>query len=162
MARHESDREDLFAELAALSPRVELQEPASGRTVCAGRKESTGGWSLYLTPDEVYHFDAAGRLRRAYVAGFLYRSEGDTLARLRRERTAAETALLRQDLDPDALHAFLATMRSAISTLLDDLQKNRLEILRVSPASSDVPEALQAALTTALSADPPLAPRLRS
>ncbi len=162
MARHESDREDLFAELAALSPRIELLGHAAGQTVCAGRRESTGGWSIYLGPDQVYHFDAAGQLRRAYVQGVLYRSEGGTLSQLRRERTPAETSLLRRDLNPDELHQLLETMRAAIATLRDDLQENRLPVQRVSPDSSDVPRALRAALTAILSADPPLAPPLRS
>ncbi|MEZ6044739.1 MAG: hypothetical protein R3C11_03990 [Planctomycetaceae bacterium] len=45
-----------------------------------------GAAFLYLGPDPVYHFDAAGRLKRAYVEGLLYRTQESTLARLERLR----------------------------------------------------------------------------
>ena len=162
MARQESDREDLFAELAALSPRMELRVGDSPGTVCAGRRESTGGWSLFFGPDRVYHFDASGRLRRGFVEGFLYRSEGSTLSRLRRERSAAETSLLRHDLDAAELQTFLAAMQSTIRVLLTEIHANRVRLLRVTPDDEDVLSPLAAALEAALGARPPLASAIRA
>ena len=161
MARQETDRDDLFAELAALTPRMELQVAEVPTAVCAGRRESTGGWSLFFGPDRVYHFDASGRLRRAYVEGFLYRSEGATLSRLRRERSATETSLLRHDLDTAELHLFLAAMHSTIQDLLREIRANRVTLLRVTPENEDVLSPLAAALETTLVADPHLAPPIR-
>lgn len=161
MARHESDREDLFAELAALNPRIELRVGESDQTVCAGRKESTGGWSLYLTSDQVYHFDAEGRLRRAYMDGFLYRSEGSTLSRLRRERSATETTLIRHDLDAGELAGFLETMRSAITEFMGKINADQATVLRVSEAAEHVLAQLTTALEIALQSDSPLSQALR-
>ena len=161
MARQESDRDDLFAELAALSPRMELRVGDQPGSVCAGRRESTGGWSVFFRPDQVYHFDASGRLRRAYVEGFLYRSEGQTLSRLRRERSTAETSLLRHDLETTELDAFLAAMKSAIRDLLAEIQANHVTVLRVTPEDEDVVPTLSAALESAMRAEPPLAPAIR-
>ena|SRR5436190_15827931 len=162
MARQESDRDDLFAELAALSPRMELRVGDSQESVCAGRRESTGGWSVFFGPGRVYHFDASGRLRRAYVEGFLYRSEGETLSRLCRERSPAETSLLRHDLDASELQGFVVTMRSTIREFLGEIEANRVGVLRVTPEHEDVLSPLAAALEAAVVAEPPLAPAIRS
>lgn len=161
MARQESDREDLFAELAALSPRIELQAGDSPESVCAGRRESTGGWSVFFGPDRVYHFDASGRLRRAFVEGFLYRSEGSTLSRLKRERSAAQTTLLRQDLQPEELQAFLAEMRFWLGNLVTQIKNGQLHVVRHIPEHENVLSEIAAAFDQPLTADPPLAPAIR-
>jgi hypothetical protein len=161
MARQESDRDDLFAELAALSPRVELAVGSSPESVCAGRRESTGGWSVFFGPDRVYHFDASGRLRRAYLEGFLYRSEGLTLSRLRRERSATETSLLRHDLDAAELQGLLAAMRSTIRGFLEEIHSNRVHVSRVLPEHEEILSPLAAVLERAMDAKPPLAPAIR-
>jgi len=161
MARAESDRDDLFAELAALSPRVEFQTGDSERTVCAGRRESTGGWSLFFGPDEVYHLDRDGRLRRAFLNPFLYRSEGTTLSRLRRERSQTETALLRHDLDPEELRQFIDHMRQALGGLSQEIRRSQVTIRRVFPLEGNVMQELEHAIEIALAAAPPLAPALR-
>ncbi|HVJ68686.1 MAG TPA: hypothetical protein VM510_11910, partial [Caulifigura sp.] len=140
---------------------IEVRVDDGEQTVCAGRRESTGGWSLYLTPDRVYHFDAEGRLRRAYVEGFLYRSEGETLSRLRRERSAAETSLLRADLEPEELTAFLAVMRAQIEAFVTAIDGNRVQTLRASSGAESVLVQLKVALELALRSRSPLAPALR-
>ncbi|HVJ86326.1 MAG TPA: hypothetical protein VM452_11825 [Caulifigura sp.] len=162
MARHESDREDLFAELAALSPRIELRTLGSGQTVCAGRRESTGSWSIYLSPDRVYHFDSAGGLRRAYIDGSLYRSEGTTLSQLHRERSETETVLRRQDLGPEELSRFLGEMHDHLTRFRLLIASNQLEVLRSSPPESPVISQLDQALEQVLHADRPLSPAIRA
>jgi len=161
MARQESDRDDLFAELAALSPRVELRVGDSADAVCAGRRESTGGWSVFFGPDRVYHFDASGRLRRAYVEGFLYRSEGSTLSRLQRERSAARTTLLRQDLQPEELQTFFTEMRFWLGNLVAQIKSGQLRVVRQTPEHEDVLSEIATAFERPLTADPPLAPAIR-
>ncbi|MCA8991681.1 MAG: hypothetical protein KDA88_06870, partial [Planctomycetaceae bacterium] len=109
MARIEEDREDLYAELVTANPRWELELEGSPTPLITGIRPN-GVWSVYFHPDRCYHFDANGGLRRAYVEGALYRSEGNTLARLIRQRSDEETTLLRYDLSPAELDDFLAVM----------------------------------------------------
>ena len=162
MARHESDREDLFAELAALSPRIELRPLGSGQTVCAGRRESTGSWSIYLSPEVVYHFDSTGGLRRAYIDGFLYRREGSTLSQLRRERSETETVLRRKDLGHEQLSRLLGEMRDRITDLRRLIASNQIEVLQSSPPESPVISQLDQALEQVRHADRPLSPAIRA
>ena len=72
MARRECDREDLFAEVTALSPRVEFR--IGGESVVAGVKRS-GNLLIYFRPDFMVGFDVENAVRRAFVDGLLYRAE---------------------------------------------------------------------------------------
>lgn len=109
MARNEADREDLFAEAVALVRRWEGRVPGCPVPLIAGFK-SQGDVSFYFGPDRVYHGDSEGRFRRAFIHGFLYRSHGETLTRMRRHRTDAETALLCRELGPEEMAAFRTEM----------------------------------------------------
>jgi len=129
MARHETDREDLILEATALCPRVEWRVVGEPGIVFAGIKR-TGAWSIYFDQDPVYQFDEHGRLRRAYVDGFLYRSDGHTLARLQRERSSSETILLRYDLTPTELTAFQGRLRSRLDGLQQRLKAGEFTELR--------------------------------
>ncbi|MGH7129995.1 MAG: hypothetical protein ACREJB_15520, partial [Planctomycetaceae bacterium] len=81
-------------EATALARRVEIVCPDETEPVIAGVRED-GTLSVYFGADPAYHFDASGRLRRAFAAGCLYRTQGHTLARLLRRRTASVVELLR-------------------------------------------------------------------
>ena len=116
MARHEADREDLIRDATGLKNRVEWDVPGEADPVVTGLK-SSGHLSLYFGQDPVYQFDDAGRLRRAYVGAFLYRTEGSTLACIHRERSTSATTLHRRDLSEDELAAFLATMTTRVARL---------------------------------------------
>jgi hypothetical protein len=160
VARHEADREDLFAEAVTLSRRWEGTLPACSVPVFGGFKTS-GDFSFYFGPDRVYHFDDEGRLRRAYVAGFLYRSHGDVLSRLRRERTTTETALLRSELTADESSAFREEMTANLAELRQAFDKRTAVTLRRFPDDDLQLEAdLGAALDTIIAADPWLSPPL--
>ncbi len=138
MARHEEDREDLIREATALCPRVEWQVPNEAGVVFAGLKRS-GALSLYFDQDPVYQFDPAGYLRRAYVGGFLYRSDGHSLARLHRERNDDETALVRHDLSSVELAEFQQRMRDRLAALEHQLRSgNVIELRRV--AEGELPD----------------------
>ncbi|MEO1995950.1 MAG: hypothetical protein ABGZ17_11810 [Planctomycetaceae bacterium] len=108
MADHQHDREDIMREATAMTRRVELECAGAARVVTGFRQ--LGWFSLYVDQDPVYHFDADGRLRRAFVDGFLYRSQGGFLARLSRRRSAGVSELLRTDLIDEELHRFLEQM----------------------------------------------------
>lgn len=129
MARNESDREDLIHEAAGLPDRAEWNVPSQSEPVITGIKRN-GSLCLYLGADPVYQFDPEGRLRRAFVDGFLYRTQGSTLARIHRERTETESTLVRHDLDAEELDVFLQTMRATLRTLRDELADGEASLLR--------------------------------
>ena len=81
MARNEADREDMMSEAVSLIRRIEYLTPARGAPILAGF--NAFGWLfVYVGNDVMYRFDEQGRLRRAFVDGLLYRTEGSTLAML--------------------------------------------------------------------------------
>lgn len=157
MARHEEDREDLIREATALNPRVEWQVAGEPGIVFAGLKRN-GALSIYFEQDPVYQFDPAGRLRRAFVGNYLYRSDGHSLARLHRERTDAETTLVRYDLTTEELAAFQQQMRDRLLTLQQRLQNGETtELRRVTEA--DLPDFARL-LTTAIERASEIAPAI--
>ena len=156
MARQEEDREDLMREATALSPRIELVLPGEAETLVAGSR-ADGRLSLYFGSDPAFHFDAEGRLRRAYCEGHLYRSQGTTLARLTRHRTAEETQLQRHDLNPAELEAFLRVMRERLESLRQALDEGSVEVVQEVPPEADFLPVLRVAMVAILAAEPRLA-----
>jgi hypothetical protein len=121
MARHESDREDLLREATALVERVELtvrgfEEPV----VCGFRRDASA--SFYFGADAVYQFNAAGQLRRAFLAGRLLKAERGRLVALTRERSEQEVALVRHDLAADELAVLIAELSHRFEWLEQALQ----------------------------------------
>jgi hypothetical protein len=159
LSRREVDREDLIAEATALVERAELILPGSCDPVVAGFRRA-GQWSLYFGSDPVYHFAADGALRRAFVDGFLYRSQGNTLSRLQRTRTESDVQLHRHDLTAEELLAFSAETAARIESLIAALQCGTVQTLRQIPPAADVPAKLLAALLLARRLR--LAPALKS
>ena len=156
MAQHESDREDLMQEATGLARRVEWQVPFVSDPVVAGFKKN-GAWSVYFGAEPVLQFDPAGCLRRAFFEGFLFRTQGDTLARLQRNRTPAETQLVRHDLDDSELAAFRVQACSWLRLLLQAIDLGQAVRLRQVPEGDEVILDLCVALRTALSQGLPLA-----
>jgi hypothetical protein len=161
MAQRESDREDMMREAVALVRRAELSLP--GRSVddpvIAGFRRD-GSLAVYFGADPVYQFDAMHRLRRAYVAGQLYRTQGSTLARLTRDRTAKETVLIRRDLVAEELTAFLLTARNQIIELCDAIRSNAVKVLAQIPADGDLLGEVDTFLADVLRQEIPLAPAI--
>lgn len=164
MARHESDREDLFAEAAALVRRAELAGAGVYELIVAGFKRD-GSFSVYFGGDPVYHFDAEFRLKRAFRAGKLYRTQGDTLAELVRERTATATLLRRRDLASAECETLLFEMQGLLRALSAQINEGQLRIVRHFPHDdAGFVTELASALETAAgneSASASLAPRFR-
>ena len=156
MSRNETDREDLMAEATALRRRVELQVPGEAQSVIAGFWDA-GRVSIYFGPDPVYHFDEQGRLRRAFEAGRLYRTQGTTLARLTRERTDETTSLVRHDLSDAELQDFLAVMRSRSQKLQEMIETQQVTIVQQVPEDSLILPEFSTALRTILNTHEPLA-----
>jgi hypothetical protein len=137
MSRHESDRENLMAEATALRQRVELSLPGDTGHVVAGFRDN-GCYSLYFGSDPVFHFDSAGGLRRAFVAGDLYRSLGQTLARLTRKRTDGDVHLVRHDLEPSELESFIEGMREQLQRLHAALADGAAQVVQELPIDGNL------------------------
>lgn len=137
MARIESDREDLMREATALVRRVEFHMPQEDEPIVAGFHRD-GRVSIYFGGDPVYHLDAEAGLRRAFVDGDLFRTQGDTLARLTRQRTESESILARVDLNADQLEMFLHRAVARLQRLIHAAEVESIRVERSIPAESDV------------------------
>ncbi len=157
MARHESDREDLIREATAMRNRVEWQVPGEVEPVFAGVR-SDGSLSVYFGQDPVYQFTPSGQLRRAYAAGFLYRTQGETLAKLHRERTSDQTVLARSDLNANELSQFLTAMDDRLTRLYQSVSAGSAIQLR--SVSEGDPADYQSLIKRAMNASPKLAPAM--
>ncbi len=153
MAQHELDREDLMREAVALSLRSELSCSDFQSLITVGFRANSG-MSIFVGQDPVYHFDAEGRLRRAFVDGLLYRSQHTTLAQLQRERTLSQTLLLRIDLDESALQEFRKSMHELLNLLLENLITGRFCTVRSIPDGTEQVPQIMAALSRILDVTP--------
>ena len=160
MAVHESDREDLMREAVALVRRIELQVPDEKESVICGFR-SNGALSVFFGPDPVYQFDPESRLRRAFVDGLLYRTQGTTLAQLKRQRSEDVTELLRRDLCVDELNEFLKTMRIRLQQLLSALETNEVVVLKQVPENQSIVRELIDALGRIANFEAILAPSIK-
>ncbi|MBL8850817.1 MAG: hypothetical protein JNG89_14140 [Planctomycetaceae bacterium] len=156
MARHEENREDLFAEATALTTRFEFESWDESEVIVAGRR-ANGAWSIYFGAEPCYHFDPEGRLRRAFAFDYLYRTQGNTLARLKRVRSDDEVVLQRTDLGSTDLGYFMRRLRAKVYVLLYSLNNNSMECLRKFPEDAEIVPTLTEALERILAAWPTLA-----
>jgi hypothetical protein len=136
MPREEHDREDLLREATALIERAELRVADCDAPVVVGFRDN-GSFSVFFGGDPVYQFNSAGQLRRAYVAGLLYKAQHGHLMRLRRERTATETALWQQSLGPEDEKTFLADAKERLDALSSALEEQRFTLIGKVPADAD-------------------------
>jgi hypothetical protein len=154
-----AEPEDPLREAVALVERVELGRPESDETIVAGFR-TDGRLSLYFGDDPCYQFDPQGRLRRAFVEGRLYRSQGSTLAALTRERKSEVTELIRHDLDPAELDHFRRMMLDQIGALRQSLASGHLPVIRQVPAETPILDRLLESLDAIVSAGGELAPAI--
>lgn len=152
MARNESEREDLINEATALLPRAEFLLPSLPEPLTVGFRDSAP--SFFFGQNQVYHFDPCGRLRRAFVDGFLFRSQHSGLARLERTRSESQTTLLRTDLDTEQQQLFRQQMLAPLQIVHNHLTNGPLQTLRSVPAGTDWTNLLTTALNHILTADP--------
>jgi hypothetical protein len=137
MARHESEREDLLREATALVERAELAVAGEHQPVTVGfRKDDS--LSVYFGGDPVYQFNAAGQLRRAFAGGMLHKAERGRLVELHRERTAAETVLVRRDLTREQTPAFLTAAIARLTSLQYSLAASDYKVTGQVPAGRDI------------------------
>jgi hypothetical protein len=128
MSRHESDREDLLREATALVERVELRISGEKDSVVAGFRRD-GAASFFFGADPVYQFNAARELRRAFVGGLLYKTDGGRLVEMRRERTAEAVELHSRPLDEQETVTFLTQAEAALDRLKSALATSQFEVV---------------------------------
>ncbi len=160
MARTEADREDLLQEATALRRRVEFVVPGDSQPIVAGIRAG-GELSIYFGADSAFHFDAHGHLRRAFADGLLYRTQGTTLARLRRERTPSATTLVRHDLTVDELNAFVTDLRQRLQSVRAAISEGHVRVVRQVPEDDELMGLLIRRIDEILSSGPSLAPAIR-
>jgi hypothetical protein len=147
MARITHDREDLLREATALTPRVVLAMDIEGERceVFAGfRGESL---SIYFGPSPVYHFNATGELRRAFLDDGLIKAESGQLICLVRERSAPQVVLASTPLSAEESGKFLDQMSNRLSDLRCHLSRREFEIIGQVPDDSDAVSRLTQWLT---------------
>jgi len=159
MAKQESDREDLMREATALVRRAELVMEKSDELdpVVVGFRRD-GRFSVYFGADPVYQFDHQLRLRRAYVDGLLFRTQGATLAELTRVRDGSGTQLLRRDFSPSELEEFRESALRRLADLQGAMASGKVRITGKVPPDWQVFEEVAACLDVILDARLPLAP----
>jgi hypothetical protein len=130
-------REDLLRDARGLVPRVKLRVMIGGREreVFAGfRGESL---SLYFDDDPVYHFNARGELRRAFVNDRLVKAERGQLIVLKRKQSRNESVLERQPHDATVESQFLSRMSAELADLASAIADGRVQLLGQSPTDGD-------------------------
>jgi hypothetical protein len=145
MARQESAREDLFAEATALVERAELVPANTSGDIAADAAEPivvgfrrSGAASVFFGQDAAYHFNSANELRRAYLAGRLYKADRIRLAVLDRQRTADAVQLLRHDLNSEETVEFLHHLHRRLDYLRTALFAQGLKVSRQAPEGQDL------------------------
>src|SRR5581483_2961892 len=102
-----------------------------------------GSASFFFGADPVYQFNSAGELRRAYIGGLLYKAERGRLISLRRQRTAAEVALVRTELQPNEADALLTTTRADLARLNEALISDRYALVGQVPQDGNALERIR-------------------
>jgi hypothetical protein len=162
MARREADREDLIADAVALIHRAEFLIVGCPEPIVVGCR-ATGAWSFYFGAEPVYQFEPDGSLRRAFVDGKLYRTQGTTMAELTRVRTDAATTLERRDLTEEEAAAFRDRIQRDLVLLQNQLWEEKFRVLRMVgfdvPPRSAVADALHSILDSGIRFAPPVPTR---
>jgi hypothetical protein len=143
MARQEQDREDLLREATALVERAELRIASSNDPILAGFRRDRS-FAIYFGGDPVYQFNTAGELRRAFVAGLMYKAEVGRLISLRREKESDRTVLVRRELSGDEQTTLLTSARQALGELRTALERDDFTLVGQVPGESGVIERIQA------------------
>jgi hypothetical protein len=137
MARDTQDREDLLAEATALVERAELVIEGESEPVVAGFRRD-GCLSLFFGSDPVYQFNTQSALRRAYVAGKLYKAEKGSLVALERRREGDVLFLVRHELDDGETQEFLLALKARLCRLREALAGRNYTVAGQTPPDCNV------------------------
>jgi hypothetical protein len=137
VARVGQDREDLLRDARNLSPRVQLRANVGGRSaaVFAGfRGESL---SLYFGPEPVFHFNAAGELRRAFLSGRIVKAEAGRLFWMERVVGENEVELRTSAVPEDEQRTAFADLATRLADLRAAFARGEVVIEGQEPAEGD-------------------------
>lgn len=137
MSRTEHDREDLLAEATALVQRAELAVAGSRDPVVIGFRPD-GCASIYVGSDPAWHFNSRLQLRRAFIAGALYKAEQGRLVSLQRRRAVGEVQLVRDDLSDEQQSPVLSQLAESLARLQSKLRAGEVQVVRQIPAESEL------------------------
>ena len=139
MARHPSDREDLLRDATAYVNRVQLlvTSEADALEVFIGFRPG-GSASFYFDQDPVYHFNATGKLRRAFVDDRILKAESGKLVSWNRTHRANEVVMVRTELLPDQQEAFIHRLNDRLADLQTRLASNDYRVVGEVQRESDI------------------------
>ena len=137
MARRVESKENLLRDARALTPRVLLRISLDSGDVelLAGFRGSS--LSLYFGEDPVYHFNAAGELRRAFITGRLVKADQGQLAFLDRCQTDEQTTLQLAARGGAMQAAAIAELEHRLRQCAAAIAETRYQLLGQFPESSD-------------------------
>ena len=142
MARNSEPREDLLRDARALTPRMLLRVTFDGRDVelFAGfRGESL---SLYFDDEPVYHFNARGELRRAFIDGRIVKAEHARLVFLERELNERATILRPSGRSGELQAALVADLTNRLQHCRAALRDSQYSLVGQEPKAGDPIERL--------------------
>jgi hypothetical protein len=137
VAREVHRREDLLREARALNPRVMLRVELDGQSIEVFAGFRGEALSVYFGEDPVYHFNSAGKLRRAFVGERLIKAERGRLVTLDPMRTATETALVREEASVVVERDLLRGMSRWLAGLREALAAGSFDVVGQEPADGD-------------------------
>jgi hypothetical protein len=119
MAHECHDREDLLRDARALAPRVQIQATLGGRRVSLFAGFRGEALSLYYGADPVFHFNAEGELRRAFIGGRLVKADAGRLVTMERVHTPTAVELRAGEVPFAAQEQLLADLAVRLAELRD-------------------------------------------
>ena len=131
----------LVREATALVERAELSVPDRSEPIVLGFRRD-GCASLYFTADEAYHFNTLQQLRRAFVAGRLFKAEAGQLVALERRRSGGEVQLVRHELSASETDGFLAALTTAATRLREQLSRRDFHLIGQVPDEANVAQRM--------------------
>jgi hypothetical protein len=137
MAREVHERENLLRDARALSPRAQLHVSLDGSAVALFIGFRGESLSLYFGDDPVFHFNAAGQLRRAFVDGSLIKAENGQLIALRRLANAEAVELVGGPLDADAQKRMMDELGQRLAELRRAFEAASYRVDGQAPAEGD-------------------------
>jgi hypothetical protein len=127
----------------ALSPRAEIQwrhgdEPSTAFIGFRG-----DSLSVYFGEDPVFHFNAQGQLRRAFVGNELIKADHGRLVALARERSESHVALISRQLDAAAEAQVIAELERQLHALRASLAAGDVSVRGQFPPDGDAIQRLR-------------------
>jgi hypothetical protein len=137
MARQSQEREDLLRDARALMPRILLRMELDGQRVDVLAGFRGEALSLYFGDDPVFHFNASGELRRAFVDDQLIKAEDGRLVALTPRRSEVRTEFVATALDRRVEQRLLKEIDARLRRLSASLIARRFEIAGQEPSECD-------------------------